>query len=538
MSYIKDPFNIEILNLTKDNLKTLQPTTGLEIYRPGSKEFSEDGLFSATTFGVPGDSARDKKFSYIPLNTEVLHPYAIYLLKKLKRLYVDVLMSREYAVYDPTLKDFVRSNAIDGEKGYSFFADKLSDILFKETGSKKRKQYIDIFKKYEKEWFTKYVMVLPAGLRDIDINERGKVTKDPINDYYRKIISSSQQIESSVLDPGSVDQARIGIQVGFNEVFDHINTFLKGKSGFIIKKFASRTLHYGTSNVITSMNVSSEYLGDYNTIGSNHSLIGLYQHVKTIEPVTKHLLRKNFIDKIFLNGRNTRLVDPLTKKEKIIQVSNETYDRWASIEGLGKIINELEYAVDRHKPVKIEGMYAKLIYEDGKRFKIFSDIDDLPKEFDPKHVRPISKVEMMHLSGYMEWEKYPLWITRYPAIEMGSTYPSIPKIKTTLSQKSLIPLDDDWEEMDEKYRCHNFPNNTVFEFFETVSPNNSRLSGLGADFDGDRTNNNSTFTEDARKETFKSFGKASTYVDIDGKFRNPLSTDYSNMTLSFLTYQG
>lgn len=537
MSAVKEPFNIDILNLTKDNLRTLIPTTNLEIYVPGSKEFSEDGLFSAAIYGIPGDSMRDKKFSYIDTKTTVLHPYCIFILKKLKRLYIDVLMGREYAVFDDQTRDLVRSNELDGEKGYSFFMSVMKKIIHKETSSKKRKFYIDILQKATDNWETQYIMVLPAGLRDIDINETGKVTKDPINDHYRKILSNSRVLGDEVIDAVTLDQSRTGLQIGFNGVYDHINEFISGKHGFILKNFASRALQYGTRNVITSMNVSSEYLGDYNSVGSNHSMIGIYQLSKAIEPVTKHLIKSNYVDKLFLNGKNVKVVDRDTLQQKIVTTDNKTYDRWASVEGMSKIINELEFPEDRHRPVMIGSDYLGLIYEDGKQFKVFYDISDLPESFDKKYVRPLSKVEMIHIAGYMEWEKYPLWITRYPAIEMGSTYPSIPRVKTTLSQKSLIPLDMDWQPMDEAYRCFNFPDNTVPQFFETVSPNNSHIAALGADFDGDMTNNNCSMTDDAREEIFNSFNKASTYIDTDGGFRNPLSTDYSEMALSFLTYR-
>lgn len=515
----------------------LAPVTNIEIYEPGSKEFSPDGLFSAKLFGVPGDSLRDRKFSYINLNTEILHPYSIYLLKKLKRLYTDILNGREYAVYDEVEKDFIRSNAIEGETGYSFFLKYLEHIQFVETDSKKRKFYIEIFERFRKDWITRYVMVLPAGLRDIDINERGKVTKDPINDHYRRIVANAKLTESSAIIDSMQDQARIGMQTGFNDVFKHINDFLKGKTGFIIKKFASRALYYGTRNVITSMNISSEILGDRNTIGTNHSQVGLYQHVKAIEPVTKHLLKKNFIDNIFVGNRVAMLVDTKTLQRVQIRVASETYDRWMSMEGIGKIINELEYPEGRHKPVMIEGYYAALIYQDADSYRIFYDIDDLPKHLSAKNVRPISKIEMIHLSGHNDWEKYPAWITRYPAIEMGSTYPSIAKIKTTLSQLSLIMLGDDWLPLGEESRCYNYPDPTVNEFFETLSPNDTRLAGLGADFDGDMTNYNASFTDDSVAEIMRSFKRASTYLDIDGGFRNSLSSDYSDMVLSYLTYK-
>ena len=89
-----NPFNISVLNLTKEKLTTIRPTTSLNIFDGNSKEFDENGLFSILTYGVPGEDRRDRQFSYIDLKTLIFHPFAIFIFKRIKSLYAGILTGK------------------------------------------------------------------------------------------------------------------------------------------------------------------------------------------------------------------------------------------------------------------------------------------------------------------------------------------------------------------------------------------------------------------------------------------------------------
>ena len=62
----------------------LPPVTSTEL-KTRSGELHPEGLFSEKIFGVEGTLTRSKKYSYIKLNTTVVHPSAYKLLIRINR---------------------------------------------------------------------------------------------------------------------------------------------------------------------------------------------------------------------------------------------------------------------------------------------------------------------------------------------------------------------------------------------------------------------------------------------------------------------
>ena len=143
-----DSADFEIMNITPNLLKMLKPVKVLDIYDGGSDNFHEDGLFSTSIFGRVGDEARDLRFSYIHTGIEVLHPLVFRNVSKLKKFYADIIKGNAYALFDDTIKDFVPSDAIDGETGYNFFLSYWDRIVFQRNDSKQRNARIDFLEKY------------------------------------------------------------------------------------------------------------------------------------------------------------------------------------------------------------------------------------------------------------------------------------------------------------------------------------------------------------------------------------------------------
>ena len=71
------PFNIELLNITSNNLMGLRPIRSLDITDGASDNFHPDGLFSTVTFGKVGDERRSTRFhisilKYLSFNTSCI----------------------------------------------------------------------------------------------------------------------------------------------------------------------------------------------------------------------------------------------------------------------------------------------------------------------------------------------------------------------------------------------------------------------------------------------------------------------------------
>ena len=64
--------------------KRLNPVTSAQIFTR-TDEFHPHGLFSELIFGVQGSLDRKKKFSYINLNSNVIHPTAYKIFIRLDR---------------------------------------------------------------------------------------------------------------------------------------------------------------------------------------------------------------------------------------------------------------------------------------------------------------------------------------------------------------------------------------------------------------------------------------------------------------------
>ncbi len=287
------PFNVSLLELTPKNLSTLRPVTVLDTFDGGSGNFHENGLFSVSIFGKVGDDRRSARFSYIDIKVHVFHPIVYRALVSLKRLYAGILSGKEYARWNEEVKDFERSDALQGQTGYHFFMSKWESIEFEETRSASREQNILLIKKYKTICTTNKIIVMPAGLRDVEIGADGRVREDEINTFYKKLLSLSNTISdaSAKNSQDILNTVRYSIQATFNELYDILESMIEGKKKLLMDKWASRRLMNGTRNVITAMDTSTVYLGSPGSVKFNNTVIGLYQAMKAIMPVARYFVR-------------------------------------------------------------------------------------------------------------------------------------------------------------------------------------------------------------------------------------------------------
>lgn len=486
MSNINVPFNITIFDLPPEKLKGIKPVTSLDIFDETKKNFDEDGFYSVGIFGRFGDEVRDFRFSYIDIKIEIFHPILFKVITNLKALYHDIMSGKEYAKWNDELKDFERASALDGETGFYFFMQHWKDIQFKQSESDLREQYILLVEKFKNIATTSKVLVLPAGLREIEFTDNGRSEENEITVLYRKLLSISNVIsESSIkFNPEMVNSARWSLQNTFNQIYDVFASIIEGKKKLVQGKWASRKVFNGTRNVITSMNPSTPVLGDENALDFNASIVGLFQYSKSILPVTKYRMKNEILSKIFL-GKDipTKLVNMKTLAAEEKYLSVDDYDRWTSDEGVEKTIELFREEAIRHKPVIVDGSYLALVYKGpDDTFKIIQDINDVPEEKSRENVFPMTYAELIYLSIYEVSSKYPGFITRYPIASFGSIYPTKLYLKTTNKAEIRYPLNDSWEIDTTKKVANEFPINGV-SFMNSLSPGISRIKNLNADYD-------------------------------------------------------
>mgnify|MGYP000163727366 CR=1 FL=1 len=476
------PFNIDLLNLADLDIRSLRPVKVLDIMDGFSKNFHPDGLFSTQTFGMVGEEKRNRMFSYTDLNILIFHPILFKALYDLKSLYGGIMSSKEYAIFDTEAKDFLKSDAVDGQTGFDFFVKHFKDIKFEDRPSPRREFNIKLVNKYKEKALIDKFVIMPAGLRDYTLDENNQPSEDEINTLYRRVISLATVIGTvdSKLNAQYFNNMRFQLQIACNEIFEYIKNLLEGKNKLILGKWAGRKTFHSTRNVITSFISKSTELFGPKHVSSQQTVVGLYQFLRATLPLSIKNVRDGFMTKVF-TGPNTPmiLVDKKTLKKVMVPIDGKEYDKWMTNEGLEKVFATYGQENLRHNNVEIAGHYAGLLFKGNDRtYRFLQDIEELPEKYSKEEVFPITLTELIMLSVYNDSKDIPCLVTRYPVTGYGSIYPSYVYLKSTVESETRTLLNDNWEPTEQI--CAEFP---VFNdgFFNSFSPAVSKLARLGAD---------------------------------------------------------
>ena len=538
MQKLSVPFNIGLLHLSLDKLKNVKQISALDIFDGATTNFHPEGLFSTEIFGRVGDERRSLVFGRIDIKAPIFHPLIYMAITKLRRMYGDIMSGKVWALWDESKKDFVKANPSDGARtGYAFFLEHWKDIAYEESNSNLRSEYINLVEKNKENAMTRHIVVMPAGLRDIEIDELNRKSEDEINPLYRKFIALSNVIIESSLEINAevIDKPRYDMQLNFVALYDMIEALIKGKKKLFLGKVASRRIFNGTRNVITAMNTAVPVLGKKGTPDFNSTIIGLYQYLQASLPVSSAQVR-SFLVPMFPDVNSPAvLVDPKTLRPRDVFLHVRYYDKWATSEGVEKIISSFREEDIRNQSLMIDGYYLGLLYlgPDGT-FKVFNDIARLPASRLKEHVRPLTLTDLFYLSVYRHFNKYPIFVTRYPVTGIGSIYPSKTHLRVTVEYEERRMLDDSWIDAGDDCVAYEFPVQGS-AFVNSMIPHSSHLKKLNADFDGDTSSGNIAYSDEAIAEAAKFFKTKKAYLGSDGKLLFSCSVDTVELVLHSLT---
>ena len=538
MSNLNIPFNVELLDPTPDDLRGLKPIRVSDIYQGGSgTNFHEDGLFSTSIFGRVGDKVRNRRFSYIDIKVKIFHPIIYKCFERLRGFYADIITGKEFAIWNPAITDFERATAINGMTGFNFFVEHWREIKFQRNKSDIRNQMISLLEKYADDAMIDKIIVIPAGIRDVEITRGGRTEEHEINPLYRKLINVSSIITEAAIrnNPEIIDRSRLTLQLTFNQIYEMLENMVNGKHKLILGKWATRRIFNTTRNVASSMDTTARELGAPENVRFNNTVIGLYQALRAFLPKTVYMVRNKYVSKIFVTkDQPVNLVNTKTLKSEPVKVRVEVFDAWTSNTGMEQLFNIYENEDIRHRPVMINSHYLALIYKgkDGT-FKVINDIDDVPPELDKTLVEPITYTELFYCSIYQQTNKFPFYVTRYPITGIGSIYPSLVYLKPTNRSEVRQELSDSWEPMGEEFTALAFP--TKSSFVNTQIPHSSKLTGLGADFDGDTLSGSGGYADDTIEEAHEFLHKRKAYIGTDGHFIASVSNDTTNFVFRNMT---
>jgi hypothetical protein len=538
MRFAELPAEIWPMKLTAERVRHMTPITSLDIYDGASSEFHDEGLYSTAIFGRVGSPQRETTFSYIDLKVEIFHPKIFRDLMTMKSIYRGIVAGRETAIFDEQLGDFIADTSENSDTGYAFFVKHFPKLRFRKTKSPTRQQRVIMLERYRDSALTRYLPVIPAGIRDLEISDSGAVTKNEIHNLYFRALSISNTIPmTNDMESPAFDIARNALTNTMAEIYDLLEGMIAGKNGYIQDKWAARRVAYGTRNVLTVMDTSISDLGDKNAPGFDSTTMGLHQVMRSITPVTIHHIRQLLENRIQVDEGQAQLVDKTTLKSVWVELKPTTRDKWATRDGLESVIDSYQVIENRHRPVEIEGHYLALIYRGpDNTFKIFYDIDDLPDHLDKSHVYPLSLVEMLYLSAYRKWNDYFVQVSRYPISGTDSMYPSRIYVKTTIVGEQRRELGDDWQPLDgDDYLAIEFPKASSSSFMDSQSPHSTRLKGLNADFDGDMGGGTVIMSKEALAENDRKLRSRSSWVDVAGNLRASYDYDTLNYVVTNMT---
>jgi hypothetical protein len=537
------PLNLSLLIPTKEQLRTIREVKVTDVFDGPGGNFHDEGLYSTLIFGKVGDDLRDKRFGYIRLKLPILHPVIYSQLIKLRGFYKEILSGTGYATWDEKQKDFVLSDALSGQTGYHFFMSHWKDLVFKRSGSDIRDVRIKSIETYRDRAQLTELLVLPAGLRDIDLEADGRAKSDAINELYHSVLSLARTIPDPPPRGNDVeiyDRVRFNLTLKVGEIYTYIENLVSGKRGLIQNYWASRRVFNGTRNVISSLNTAANDLGAPNRPSFKDVVIGTYQAAKCVLPHTKFFMTQWLLGDVFDTTSNrVQLVDPKTKKLVWVEVGNEEVDRFTTSEGLEGLINELSVVEKRHRPIVVKGHYLALMYlDEAQGFKLIRDIDELPDGADPDRAQPLTYIELVYLSGIHRWRDFPCFVTRYPVENFNSSIPMMMYVKTTTRGELRYPINDDWTGYDEGPIALEYPklrDGRVPDYHDSTSVSPSTLDAFGGDFDGDMVSVIAAYADNSIEEAKAYFKRREAHIQAGGGLAFSTNIHTLKLTMAFLT---
>lgn len=481
----RTPFNLSLLNLDSGNIyKQLGKVTSGNMFDGANYNLHPEGLWSNEIFGPVGDPLRLKKQAYMDLNVEILHPLVYRELISANKLLDEIMAGTTFAVFDEETKQFVRSNAIDGETGYDFFFRNFDKYQLPDTGSPKRRETIKLIEKNKDILKINKFIILQAGYRDVEFKD-GQISHDEVNQIYRELLSLASSIGSTShkSNMALLNNTRYAIQKTALKLFMYLGEITgHGKKKLIQGKWASRNVFQTTRNVITAPKASGRFAHDKDNQGYNNIVVGLYQQLVSCLPFAIRGIKNSFLKDKFSDPLHpVKLVNKKTLKEEDVYLNQDWFDVFQSDEGIRKLIHRFKPDAVRHKAIEVDGYYLSLIYKGpDNTFKIMNSITELPPDRSKEDVHPLTFIELLYICTYHEINDTPGFATRYPITGIGSNVPGNTIVMTTTKTEKRRMLNDNWEIDDNIPEFLKFPVYGM-DCFNSMSPPVTAYKNQGAD---------------------------------------------------------
>lgn len=354
------PYNLSLLDPeTFIKNKGCLPVTSPAIFESSSTRFHPDGLYSEVIFGQVGSTDRLIKFGYFDLRTTIISPHMYKQVLALKSAYKKIISGTAFGKINPETGDIDLTSDTDpeGHTGFSWFCSVLPTLRFPKSSSSKRDVKIGLVEKFRSQMLIDKFIILPAGVRDIKLTDKGKVSPEEINKLYVNMLSAISALPEKDNDDPVFDIIRLQIQNKALEIYEYISNLVEGKHGFALGKMAARAVALSSRNVITAPPMSQvDSPNSPQAFNVNEICLPLFMAMKSSMPFMVNKLKDIFFNQIFLdNGDSISAIDPDTNELTYIELTWNEVNKFTTSDGINKLIDEFRNNHNHFKPVTVRG---------------------------------------------------------------------------------------------------------------------------------------------------------------------------------------
>lgn len=249
---------IQILNANQflKTVKAKGPVKSSQFFLGKSHNPHPDGLFSEDIFGIDGSPEFKTSFSYVELNSPVIHPVLYDILCKRIERKIESLLSGEasfslneegHLVDDPNGPITGMSSLYEHRYKWKF----RRNVTEEGEAEGNRNKIIDMLEGNLKDdlFFLTKLLIIPPAFRPIVILEEDKPRMDPLNEIYQKAIILSNQLSS--VSGTLFDILAYRMQNLMRDLHDYARTKIAKKSGMIRKLMLGKRVDFSARTVIS-----------------------------------------------------------------------------------------------------------------------------------------------------------------------------------------------------------------------------------------------------------------------------------------------
>lgn len=493
-----------------------------------------DGLLSNEIFGITKDD-RTTIFAYIDLAGEYfLHPLAYKIWSRLDSNVKLCVYEMDTFVYDPE-KGKLKSDP-KGETGLKFLMKLIKTVDFKKTGSSKREVKINFLEKYREKLFMKDVVVIPAGMRDVNTEADGKVGVGEINKLYNAIVRDAKALQESDDYGLSLNGTLRGrIQDNIVKIYnwfifgrdpltgaDAQASGLSRKLGLIRRAGMKKSFDWGSRLVICTQNLRKEKLSDLD-VDLDSIGLPLAAVCANLFPYMLYWIRNWFSNRLS-DVQNLTVYN--TKTKKLEQTKIDSWQTVYSDERIKKEIGRFMHGMsNRFVPIEAPIMNPTKGTNYYLQFKGYNvpneDIakklinDQMSKESFHLNSRPLTWCDLIYMAAMEVTKDKMTLITRFPIDSYYNQFPAKIKVISTIETEPILV----WNTFYKKYpkiTLADINQNSSNHFVDVALPNNVRLGSIGGDFDGDTVSSKVPYSIEANDELYKAINAKIHYIGFGG----------------------